>query len=295
MIICRDMKSMDEFLDWTATDTLGPYRDFTAQSVLDNWHAMATSTYLVHGHCQACQEPSKFILDDLYAPRTVSVADGPSARWQPNWRERLSCQRCGLNNRLRATLTLMAQLETAPETSTWLCEQTTPLYQHLAQRMPRLVGSEFLGAQEIPGSMNDEGIRHEDATCLSFPDESLGLAVSLDVLEHIPDYRAALRETHRALIPGGYFLWSAPFLHESRDTLIRASVTDLGEVIHHEPAEYHGDPLNPEGGVLCFQHFGWDVLDSMRDIGFEDACVRIYWSDSLANLGSMQFFFVGRK
>ena len=36
-----------------------------------------------------------------------------------------------------------------------------------------------------------------------------------------------------------------------------------------QPPEYHGDPLG--GGVLCFHHFGWDLLDAMRECGFAEA------------------------
>ena len=37
--------------------------------------------------------------------------------------------------------------------------------------------------------------------------------------------------------------------------------------IWREP-EYHGDPIS--GGVLCFHHFGWALLDDVREAGFAD-------------------------
>ena len=42
-----------------------------------------------------------------------------------------------------------------------------------------------------------------------------------------------------------------------------------GRIEHLQPPEYHGDPLG--GGVLCFHHFGWDLLEALREAGFTDA------------------------
>jgi SAM-dependent methyltransferase len=49
-----------------------------------------------------------------------------------------------------------------------------------------------------------------DATALPFPDASFDVVTMLDVLEHIPDDRAAAREAWRVLRPGGHLLASSP-------------------------------------------------------------------------------------
>ncbi|RZS89538.1 methyltransferase family protein [Motilibacter rhizosphaerae] len=49
-----------------------------------------------------------------------------------------------------------------------------------------------------------------DATRLPVADASIGLVVAFDVLEHIPDDAAALRELHRVLRPGGTLLVAVP-------------------------------------------------------------------------------------
>ena len=54
---------------------------------------------------------------------------------------------------------------------------------------------------------------------------------------------------------------------EATETLARMDAD--GRVEHLQPPEYHGDPLG--GGVLCFHHFGWDLLAAMREAGFSDA------------------------
>lgn len=49
-----------------------------------------------------------------------------------------------------------------------------------------------------------------DATALPMAAASLGLVIAYDVLEHIPDDRAAAAEVFRALRPGGTFLVAVP-------------------------------------------------------------------------------------
>ena len=108
---------------------------------------------------------------------------------------------------------------------------------------------------------------NEDVTRLSFEDDAFTLVVCQDVLEHVPHHRAALRELCRVLRPGGSLYLTVPFTF-GPDTLVRAELGDDGEVVHHLPPMYHLDPANPDG-VLCFQDFGMDLLDRLRDAGFD--------------------------
>jgi SAM-dependent methyltransferase len=59
---------------------------------------------------------------------------------------------------------------------------------------------------------HERGLRvvRGDATALPVAAGSLGLVVAYDVLEHIPDDRAAAAEVFRALRPGGTFLVAVP-------------------------------------------------------------------------------------
>jgi SAM-dependent methyltransferase len=113
-------------------------------------------------------------------------------------------------------------------------------------------------------------------TALSFPDSSLDHIVSLEVLEHVPDFRRALRECARVLRPGGSILLSVPF-HRGERHLVRARCGDDGTIEHIEPPEYHGDPVDPQG-CLCFYHFGWELMDDFLAAGFQTAVAAIFWS-----------------
>jgi SAM-dependent methyltransferase len=78
-----------------------------------------------------------------------------------------------------------------------------------------------------------------------------------------------LREFARVLAPGGRLVLTVPFLETVQQTLVRARLREDGSIEHLEPEEIHGDPVS--GGVLCFYHFGWDLLDALREAGFRRA------------------------
>ena len=212
-----------------------------------------------------------------------------------NWREWLICPTTSLNNRLRAAIHLLdSELGLLDDESTYITEQVTPFYNHLAKRQQNLIGSEYLGASVPRGESDTRGIRNEDLTCLSFPDDSFDVVLSFDCLEHMPDFTGSLREMGRVLRPDGRMMWTVPFRRDLEANLIRASLGPDGSVIHHHPPEYHGDPINKEG-CLCFTHFGWEMFDQARAAGFRDAYAVAYWSDVFGYLGVEQLVFIATK
>ena len=212
-----------------------------------------------------------------------------------NWRERLVCPVTGLNNRLRAVVQLAdSELGLLPDESVYLTEQVTPLHEFLRGRLPRLIGSEFLGDTVPRGQTDGRGVRNEDITRLSFNDEVFDAVLSFDCFEHMPDFSSGMRELARVLKQGGRMMWSVPFQPDRATNLRRASLDVDGRIVHHELPEYHGDPIN-SAGCLCFTHFGWEMLDQVRQAGFDDAYAVAYWSDSFGYLGVEQFIFVAVK
>ena len=173
-------------------------------------------------------------------------------------------------------------------------EKLTPMFAHLAGRFPNLAGCEFLGDAVPLGAVNDRGVRNEDLTRLTFADGSFDHLLCFEVFEHVPDFAAAFAECGRVLRPGGRMLFSAPFAADRQRHLIRAAVREDGSVEHLLPAEYHGDPLS-DAGCLCFQHFGWDLLDDLRAAGFSDAVALHDWSRESGHLGADQIQFIATK
>lgn len=244
-------------------------------------------SFTVPGYCFMCSKNTNFHVDFNYAQEV----DGEVI---PNWRERLECPHCKLNNRLRASVQIFER-ECQPKTmdKIYITEQVTSFYKWLRRRYASVIGSEFLGESVALGKTSWRGIRNEDLTRLTFKDNAFDHILSFDVFEHVPNYQEALRECLRCLRPGGKLLFSVPFVKESRENIIRARMNSDNTVTHLLPPEYHGNPLGE--GCLCFYHFGWTLLDEIRGLGFEEVSALLYWSRGLGYIGGDQLMFVAHK
>lgn len=164
----------------------------------------------------------------------------------------------GLNSRMRFSLEILKRYFPGAK-KIYLTENNTPYHKNMLA----------LGKYDITTSIYKHGdILHQDLTALTYPDNSFDLCMSFEDLEHIPDYKAVIKELHRVTKPGGHVLLSAPFIFENDKTITRATINDRGEVTHLLEPEYHGDPVLPLG-ILCYYHFGWDLLDDFKDAGFK--------------------------
>ncbi len=251
------------------------------KSLIHKWR----KSFKVKGYSYPVNRNVKFHVDYMYGG-DHSV---------PNWRERLVCPMSGLNNRMRAAVQLF-DIECAPyvQDHIYISEQVTTLYRHYSSRYRNITGSEFLGDELVPGSINLVGLRHEDLTNLSFPDASFDHILSFDCLEHIPNYRKGFDECSRTLVHGGRLFFSVPFHLNSQQHVTRARVSPDGVVEHFMEPEYHGDPLN-QAGCLCFRYYGWDMLEEIKSAGFKDVYAVLYWSRDYGYLGGEQVLFVAKK
>lgn len=223
----------------------------------------------------------------------MSIARGADPE-NTNWRETLTCQ-CELNSRQRAAFHFLVQRSKPLDSlDIYVCEQTTPFYQAIGRSAGDVVGSEYLGDNIVGGHINEQGVRHESATSLTFTDESFDRYLSFDVFEHIPDYSKAFKEAARVLRPGGKLIFTVPFNPGLQEHQIRAKVRPNGEIEHILTPEYHGDPMS-QAGVLCFQVFGWDMLDDLRRAGFQTAAAYLYYSRQYGYLGGLPGIFEAVK
>jgi SAM-dependent methyltransferase len=247
--------------------------------------------FLLNGYCKVCGQASQFLVDKLYGSQTMGKT------WLPNWRERLVCCGCQLNNRQRAMLDVVitaAQQRQSTQASVaiYAMEQITPLFQHLSQYSAEVYGSEYLG-ETLEGGTIVDGVRHENVEALSFADQSFDIITSNDVLEHVNLPERALQEMYRVLKPNGEVFISLPFHLLEHDSVRRASLID-GVLHHYLPSIYHGNPLSADAS-LVFHDFGWDFIHQLKTAGFQQVYLAYYGSYLYGYLGSPQYFFWAQK
>ncbi len=213
-----------------------------------------------------------------------------------NWRESVVCPKSKLNSRIRAAVHYLEfELNAKRDSKIYIAEQLTPMYRYLKKKYSNVTGSEYIGADSQPGLIGRNGIRHEDATRLSFNDEEMDYYLSFECFEHIPDFLTCFTECYRVLKPGGMVMWTVPFAPYNDKNIIRATVASDGSIVHHMEPEYHGDPASPRKGILCYTCFGWEMLEQIKNTGFRDAYAITYWSDSLGYYDSNQILFCAVK
>lgn len=242
------------------------------------------------GYCYTCDKRRKFVTGFMYS--TEADSEG---RPIPNWREHVACPQCRLPNRVRASMHLFLQeFEPSPDAKIYITEQKTRLFDWLSERFQNLTGSEYFGDGVAKGAIVD-GVRNENMEDLSFEDAQFDFLLSFDVMEHVADTARSIKEAYRVLAPGGWMFFTAPAHLDRYATTIRAEIGDDGAIVHHTEPEYHGNPVDPEGGALCFRYFGWDILDQLSEVGFRRPFAYHYWSRECGYLGPDHVIFVAEK
>lgn len=216
----------------------------------------------------------------------------------PAWTETMVCPDCALASRNRALFAFLSEKMSLPRsTRVYISERVTAAYKAMKTKFSDVTGSEYLGSDIPPGEKRlfvkgNFMVRNEDLTRLSFASESFDLVVTQDVFEHIPNYQNAFVECRRILAPAGSLVFTIPFFYSATTTEVRA-VIENGNVRHLLDPEYHGNPVG-DGAALCFQHFGWDILESLKQAGFSDATANLYWGPWQGHLGLFFFIFHAR-
>jgi len=237
----------------------------------------------LYGLCYLCDEEVVFRIDL------------PTDADKVNWRETLVCPHCKLINRWRSCLHVFEAIcKPAVDDRIYLTETLSPIYQNLAGRFPLLSASEYFPDHEFGEMVETHTIpvRNEDVTKLSFRDASKDIILCFDVLEHVPDYRSALREFQRVRDTGGQLVISVPFSFQP-ETIVRAKLDETGNIQYLTEPCYHGDPLSDQG-VLSYYDFGVDLLDELRGAGFQECFLSCYYSKKWAYL-NRNVVYVARK
>jgi SAM-dependent methyltransferase len=211
------------------------------------------------GRCEVCGEEARFVLNSWVMPVELARA------WPAEFVEREGslCSSCGSSLRIRALAGVLLEhyADRAGSIRELVREER---FRSLQVAEINSVGRMHSYLAELPGLVYTE-YPAEDIQALSYPDASFDVVLTSDTLEHVPDFRRALRETRRVLRPGGRHVLTVPLdprreLTRSRDGL---------------PPQHHGRGAGPfalvtrKADMLAYTDFGRDVPELLREAGFE--------------------------
>jgi SAM-dependent methyltransferase len=241
-----------------------------------------------------CGRTEAFIFNSWVVP-TEQFADieDPAVLFGYQRRESLFCRACSSSLRVRgignALLGLygdkaasVSELVEEPAFRSLAIAEINAIgsvgaFQKFLDRLPNLSFSEYRGSHRLGEVVG--GARNEDMCRLTYANESFDIVLSSDTLEHIPDFRQALRESYRILRPGGRHIFTVPVVVSRPETFPRADIKADGSIDHKLAPLYHGRGAGPfrympaGGDLLAYTEFGGDVEQLLGEIGFQPEVV----------------------
>ncbi|MBV8457235.1 MAG: class I SAM-dependent methyltransferase [Acetobacteraceae bacterium] len=164
----------------------------------------------------------------------------------PQWDVR--CLECGARHRHRLTHLWVTEgggnrlagrriLHFAPEKAVVRQMRSNPLYE--------------------TADLHQPGVTHSiDITRIPFPDATYDVVIAHHVLEHIDDDRAAVREIHRILRPGGFAILTTPINGTRETTYENPAITDpVLRTLHFSAPDHR-------------RYYGLDFETRLQDAGF---------------------------
>ena len=210
-------------------------------------------TFECEGYCPICEKASTF--------RACHPNPELPAAEHPGWfRDGLLCEHCGSIPRERAITHALLQLR--PHFRQLRIHEGSPSNRGLSAKL-RQECADYTATQYDPnlpkGQMSpDQQYQSEDFEHQTFGDAVFDIVVTLDVFEHLFEPGQAAREIFRTLKPGGLFIMTVPLISPWSGNSRRAGLVD-GQVVHFAQPEFHGNPVDPEGGSLVTVDWGIEI------------------------------------
>jgi hypothetical protein len=83
------------------------------------------------------------------------------------------------------------------------------------------------------------------------------------------------RSLARSLKVGGAHIFTVPLVNKEAPTRMRVEVEETGELVHLQPPEYHGNPINAKGSLVTVD-WGYDICEIIAAIcGLETEIIRM--------------------
>lgn len=218
------------------------------------------------------------------------------------WRESLNCQYCRTTSRyrsitrgiLRAIYELtgicansLTELPRISGRRLYVYDTQPPFYyEPCAYPLPDLLKAtgwiDLELSQYKPnkplGEVLAPGVTNQNLECLTFPDESLDIVITSDVIEHVRLDNLAHKEIHRVLKPHGIYIFTVPHNRAWNETLTRVQIVDPEDPskdLHLLEPEYHGDTNCDEAlGILAYRTYGKDLETELNRTGFTVEYIR---------------------
>jgi SAM-dependent methyltransferase len=194
-----------------------------------------------YGYCQICKEPVKFQATNSW------------------FRDNYICTKCGSLPRERALMYVLDNF--FPNWQNLRIHESSPVERGASIRIKnegkKVVQSQYF--PDTPSGITKDNWLCEDLERLSFPDNSLDIHITQDVIEHIFDPELVFKEIARTLAPNGAHVFTVPLLNRSQPS-VRCAIKQGGEIIHLiNPPEFHGNPVSEKGSLVTF-HWGFDIV-----------------------------------
>lgn len=204
------------------------------------------------GYCPICETKATFI-----AERDEPLPERYIAHWT---REHLRCTKCKSPPRERALAQVIEQH--LPGWREARIHECSPGGWALSPKIRRqcvdYVPTQFDPSMPFGTLHSSGGWQNENLEDLTFQDEEFDVFIAQDVFEHVFHPDKAIREVARTLRPGGFVFMTVPVVNRFEgETVRRASLID-GEVQHHLPEIYHGNPVG-DGKALVTVDWSLDI------------------------------------
>jgi hypothetical protein len=153
------------------------------------------------------------------------------------------------------------------------------IYNYLKKNYSSFYFSEFFSFSK---SKFVNGVRNEDIQKFTFKNSFFNLVTCTEVLEHVPNYKKALKEVFRVLNAGGYFIFTVP-LFSSSITRQGAYIDVNNNIRWLMDPEFHGSRITGPNSVPVFwRHSEKQILLDLKNAGFSKAHLKsFFWNKNI--------------
>lgn len=202
---------------------------------------------------------------------------------------RESIQHSGLNSRRRAALyAIELALENLPQSSRespriLASESRCGVARVLSFRYPHFLGTDFLPDL---GKRNMEfPIRHLDLEKIDLPHNSFDIIYIAETFEYLNDLTEALKGLLAVLRPGGVLISTFRFNSNSELTVNFPDKKNQINSVHHIDGELKNNTILSRETIKRI--FGWEFLNELLRVGFEDVKLTYFISSRYGILGGI--------